>query len=54
MKVHAMRNNPRRRLRDMADIQELIRATTVDREDVRRYFEAAGLLEDFGEIERSL
>jgi hypothetical protein len=38
MKVRAMKNDPRRQLQDMADIQALLRSTTVDRDAVRRYF----------------
>jgi hypothetical protein len=50
MKVHAMKNDPSRTLREMADIQYLLQLPDADRPAARRYFERAGLLERFNEI----
>lgn len=52
MKVHAMKNDPARAFREMADIQFLMEIPGVDREEIRGYFEDAGLLERFHELER--
>jgi hypothetical protein len=54
MKVHAMKNDPTRVFQEMADIQFLMRLPRVDRAQIRGYFEAAGQLERFHELERSL
>ena len=53
MKVHAIRNDPRRRLRDLADIGFLLGRDDVDRESARRYFEQADLMEAWDELQRS-
>jgi hypothetical protein len=50
MKVHAMKNDPTRSLREMTDIQYLLERGGVDRARVRGYFEAAGLRERFDEF----
>lgn len=47
MKVQAIKNDPERRLQDLADIQSLLRLPGVDRAEVRGYFERHGLGEDF-------
>ena len=52
MKVHAMRNDPSRTLQEMADIRFLLGLPGVDREEIRGYFERAGLVERYHEIER--
>jgi hypothetical protein len=52
MKVHAMKNDPSRTLKEMADIQFLLRLPGVDIEEIRGYFERSGLLERYHEIER--
>lgn len=52
MKVHAMKNDPLRMLRDLADVQYLLGVPGVDRDEVRGYFARAGLLERYREIER--
>jgi hypothetical protein len=52
MKVQAMKNDPSRTLQDMADVQFLLRLPGVDEEEIRGYFERAGLLERYGEIKR--
>jgi predicted nucleotidyltransferase len=54
MKVQAMKNDPSRRLQEMADIQFLARLPGVDREEIRGYFEKAGLAATYDDIERSL
>jgi hypothetical protein len=54
MKVHAMKNDPARTFKDMADIQFLLSLPAVDRDEVRSYFEDAGLLERFRELDRSV
>lgn len=38
LKVQAYANDPRRRLRDLADIERLLRSAEVDRDRVREYF----------------
>ncbi len=54
MKVHAMKNDPGRALREMADIGFLLKLPGIDEEEVRGYFEKAGLREKYDEIRRSL
>ena len=54
MKARAIRNDARRRLQDMADVQSLLRATDLDRSEARGYFEALGLGPLFDEIEAGL
>ena len=54
MKVHAMKNDPGRALREMADIGFLLKLPGIDEEEVRGYFESAGLREKYDEIRRSL
>ena len=51
MKIHAMHNDPSRVFQDMADIQFLMKLPGVDREEIRRYFQDAGQLERFHELE---
>ena len=52
MKVHAMKNDPSRTLRDMADIQFLLSLPGIDEAEVRAYFEQSGLLERYRDIKR--
>jgi hypothetical protein len=54
MKVHAMKNDPARALQDMADIRFLVQLPRVDQDEVRGYFEKAGLRDRYDEIQRSL
>ena len=54
MKVHAMKNDPGRRLQEMADIRFLLQLDGVDEEEIREYFIGAGLAEAFDEIKRSI
>jgi hypothetical protein len=52
MKVHAMKNDPSRTLREMADIQFLLSLPCIDEAEARAYFEQSGLLERYLEIKR--
>lgn len=52
MKVHAAKNDPSRALREMADVEYLLRQPGVEPQAVRRYFEAAGLLRWYDELTR--
>jgi len=55
MKVQAMKNDPRREPQDLADVQGLMRSVaTLDRAEVRGYFERAGLFARYHALERSL
>jgi hypothetical protein len=54
MKIQAMLNDPGRSWQEMADIRFLLLLPAVDREEIRGYFEKAGLGEKFDEIRRSL
>jgi hypothetical protein len=54
MKVQAMKNDPRRSFKELADIQSLMETARVDRSRARIYFERAGLLERYRELERLL
>jgi len=54
MKVHAMKNDPGRALQEMADIRFLLQLDGVDEDEIRTYFEKAGLKERFDEIKRSI
>lgn len=54
MKVHAMKNDPGRALQEMADIRFLLQLEGVDENEIREYFEKAGLDERFDEIKRSI
>jgi hypothetical protein len=50
----AMKNDPRRELQDMADVQALLRLPGVDAAEVRGYFERAGMLDKYDAIQRSI
>jgi hypothetical protein len=52
MKIQAMKNDPGRTLREMADIQFLLSLPGIDEGEVRGYFERSGLLERYHEIKR--
>jgi hypothetical protein len=54
MKVQAIKNDPRRTLKDLGDIQALLRLPGLDEAAVRRYFEKAGLLERYHELKHLL
>jgi hypothetical protein len=50
MKVQAMKDAPDRTWQDLVDIAFLFRLEGVNREEVRGYFEKAGLLERWHEL----
>ena len=54
MKVHAMKNDPGRSLQEMADIRFLLQLPGIDGDEIRGYFEKAGLREKYDEIKRSI
>jgi len=54
MKVLAARNDPTRRLQEMADIADLMHACGIAPDDVRQYFERNDLLDDWERIRDSL
>jgi hypothetical protein len=54
MKVTAMKNDPSRRLQELADIRALLRLPGVDRAAIRAYFERDGLGRDYDEVSRGL
>ena len=54
MKIHAMKNDPTRRFRELADIQILAGLPGVDLDEIRSYFERAGLQEDWDELRAAL
>lgn len=54
MKVQAMKNDPSRKLPDMADVQSLLRLPGVDAAEVRGYFERAGLSDEYEQIRRAV
>lgn len=50
LKIFAIKNDPSRRFREMADIQYLMRLPEVKTEEVKDYFEKHGLMDYFNEI----
>ena len=54
MKAQAIKNDRSRALQDLADVLGLLRLPEVDRAEARGYFERAGLLEEWNEIQRRL
>jgi hypothetical protein len=50
LKLFAMKNDPERSFREMADIQQLMELPGIDRDEVRRYFEKFGQLDKFDEL----
>ena len=54
MKIQAMKNDPERTFREMADIQFLLRVPGIDEQEVRGYFERSGLPEKYDELKRLL
>ncbi|HEX7510705.1 MAG TPA: nucleotidyl transferase AbiEii/AbiGii toxin family protein, partial [Chitinivibrionales bacterium] len=50
LKLFAAHNEPKRKLRELSDIQEILRRVTVDRTVVRKYFETYGFKENYEEI----
>jgi hypothetical protein len=43
MKIHALKNDPGRRFRELADIEQILSLPGIDREEIRQYFEKSGL-----------
>ena len=54
MKLFAAKNDESRRLRDLADIEEIVRMGYVDKQKVREYFIQFGLEAYYHEIEEGL
>lgn len=54
MKVLAARNDPKRRLQEMADIAALMRACRITPDVVRHYFERNDLLDEWERIRESV
>lgn len=54
LKVQAMKNDPARTFRDMADIGFLLLLPGVDRREVQAYFERHGMEDRFDELAESL
>ena len=52
LKIHAMKNDPERRFREMADLQFLLSLPGIDEAEIRGYFEKNGLLYLLDEIKR--
>jgi hypothetical protein len=53
MKVQAMKDAPERTWQDLVDIAYLFRLDGIDRDEVRGYFERAGLVEQWRELTRT-
>lgn len=54
MKVQAMKSDPSRTFKDLADIQFLLGLPGIDAAEIRGYFEKQGLLERFNELEKAV
>ena len=50
LKLFAMKNDPARTFREMADIQQILRLPGIDMHEVRGYFEKYGQMERFNEL----
>ncbi len=50
LKIFAMKNDPERSFREMADIQQLLSLVEIDVDEVKGYFEKYGQLEKFYEL----
>ena len=50
LKVFAMKNDPDRALREMADIKELLSLPEINLQEVREYFEKYGQMERYYDI----
>jgi predicted RNase H-like HicB family nuclease len=50
LQVFAMKNDPRRSFRELADIQHLLELPGIDKDEVRGYFEKFGQRERFDEL----
>ena len=52
MKVQAMKEDPGRTFKEMADLEFLLRLPRIRMDEVRGYFERHGLVERFHELRR--
>jgi hypothetical protein len=52
MKVQAMKNDPQRALREMDDIRFLLELPGIDEDEIRGYFERAGLGDRYDELKK--
>lgn len=50
MKIHAIKNDPTRRLRDLADIEMMLNLPKVDYNEAHRLFTKAGMDQDWDEL----
>jgi len=50
LEVFAMKNDPERSFREMADLQYLLKLPGLDFEDIRGYFEKYGQMEKYDEL----
>ena len=50
MKVRAIKNDPDRKLQDLADVRALAQLSGVDTEEIRAYFDKLGLAELYEEV----
>lgn len=50
MKVQAMKDSPERTWQDLVDVAYLFRLDGVNRDEVRQYFESAGLVDKWYEL----
>ena len=54
MKILAMKNDPRRTLREMADLQHILTLPGIDTNEIRGYFERYGLEKRYDELQTFL
>ena len=52
LKVFAIKNDPRRTLKELADIKALLETTGIKKEMIKKYFEKWNLLEKYYELDR--
>jgi hypothetical protein len=50
LKIFAIKNDPDRKFRELADIREILKNTQVDRDQIRQYFRDYGLEDYYNEI----
>jgi hypothetical protein len=50
LKLFSVKNDPERKLKELADIKEIIQLTPVNREEIKTYFQDYGLEEYYHEI----
>ena len=54
MKIHAMKNDPKRTFQEMADILFLMQQPGIDKKEIMGYFEKQGLMDKYDEIQKIL